>query len=172
MTASQKIEQVITNRPSSYVPGHTLERLLGFPPRPDSEIFHLNMAMHYGQGMVAGGIRAVMSFYGIRGPFADFMFTSVRLLIDQSLENWTGVGAPPWYVLLFISRLVLSMLPKNAEAERCELEFSTSDSVGGSGELMDDARNRTWPVSEQVIDIFNKAVYAFTTGYLTDRLIQ
>lgn len=101
MAVSQNAEQLlITNRPASYVPGHTLEKLLGFIPRPDSEIFHLNMAMHYGEGAVAGGIRGLMSFYGIRGPFADFIFTGIRLLIDQSLENWTGVGAPPWYVCI------------------------------------------------------------------------
>lgn len=96
MTVGEKIEQFFTSRPSSYVPGHTLERLLSFPTRPDEERFGLNMAMHYGQGAVAGIIRAIMSANGIRGPFADFMFISVRLLIDQSLENWTQVGAPPW----------------------------------------------------------------------------
>lgn len=98
MTISEKIEQYFTSRPNSYVPGHTLERLLGLPPRPDKDIFHLNMAMHYGQGAVAGIIRAVMSAYGLRGPFCDFMFIGVRLCIDQTLENWTGVGDLPWYV--------------------------------------------------------------------------
>ncbi|CAG8910194.1 unnamed protein product [Penicillium egyptiacum] len=96
MTVGEKIEQFFTSRPNSYVPGHTLERLLSFPVRPDEERFGLNMAMHYGQGAVAGIIRAIMSANGMRGPFADFMFISVRLLIDQSLENWTKVGAPPW----------------------------------------------------------------------------
>jgi hypothetical protein len=28
----------------------------------------------------------------------------------------------------------------------------------------------TWPVDEQAIDLAHKAVYAFTTGYLVDRL--
>lgn len=54
------------------------------------------MAMHYGQGAAAALLRGVASFYGVRGPFADFMFTGVRLGIDQTLENWTGVGALPW----------------------------------------------------------------------------
>ncbi|TFK53009.1 hypothetical protein OE88DRAFT_1627406 [Heliocybe sulcata] len=96
MTLGEKIEQFITKRPSSYVPGHTLERLLGYPWRPDSQITHLNWGMHYGQGALAAVIRATMSLYGIRGPFADFMFVGIRLLIDQTLENWTGVGALPW----------------------------------------------------------------------------
>ncbi|KAJ9199797.1 hypothetical protein DTO164E3_161 [Paecilomyces variotii] len=126
MTVAEKIEQFFTGRPSSYVPGHTLERLLSLPEKPDKERFGLNMAMHYGQGAAAGIIRAFMSVNGFRGPFSDFMFISVRLLIDQTLENWTGVGAAPW----------------------------------------------TWPVNEQIIDLFNKAVYAFATGYLTDRWLQ
>lgn len=37
-----------------------------------------------------------MNLYGISGPFANFMFTGMRLLTGQTLENWTGVGAPPW----------------------------------------------------------------------------
>ncbi|PYH42150.1 uncharacterized protein BP01DRAFT_359765 [Aspergillus saccharolyticus JOP 1030-1] len=96
MTVGEKIEQYFTGRPNSYVPGHTLERLLSLPARPDSERFGLNMAMHYGQGAAAAIIRALMSANGIRGPFADFMFISIRLLIDQTLENVTGVGALPW----------------------------------------------------------------------------
>ena len=96
MTVGEKIEQYFTGRPNSLVPGRTLQTLLGFGPRADDEMFPLNMAMHYGQGAVAGVIRAAMSVNGIRGPFADFMFTGVRLLIDQTLENTTGVGALPW----------------------------------------------------------------------------
>ncbi|EHA19932.1 hypothetical protein CBS63078_5609 [Aspergillus niger] len=126
MTVGEKIEQYFTGRPSSYVPGHTLERLLRLPVRPDSERFGLNMAMHYGQGAAAAIIRALMSAYGVRGPFADFMFISIRLMIDQTLENVTGVGALPW----------------------------------------------TWPVNEQVIDIIHKGVFAFVTGYFTDKWIQ
>jgi len=52
--------------------------------------------MHYGQGALASGIRGLMSYNGIRGPFADFMFTVLRLCIDQTLENVTGTGALPW----------------------------------------------------------------------------
>lgn len=75
-----------------------MERLLALPARPDSERFGLNMAMHYGQGTAAAIIRALMSANGIRGPFSDFIFISVRLVIDQTLENVTGVGARPWWV--------------------------------------------------------------------------
>ncbi|PGH05860.1 hypothetical protein AJ79_06702 [Helicocarpus griseus UAMH5409] len=96
MTAVEKVEQFFTNRPNSLVPGYTLQRLLNLSPRPESEMFPLNMCMHYGQGAAAGVLRALMSVYGVRGPFADFMFIGVRLMIDQTLENWTGVGALPW----------------------------------------------------------------------------
>ncbi len=30
---------------------------------------------------------------------------------------------------------------------------------------------RTWPVNEQIIDLTHKAIYAFSTGYLIDRLL-
>lgn len=96
MTVGEKIEQYFTGRPNSLVPGRTLQALLGLGQRTDDEIFPLNMAMHYGQGAVAGIVRAAMGVNGIRGPFADFMFAGVRLLIDQTLENITGVGALPW----------------------------------------------------------------------------
>jgi len=94
MTLGQKVEQFFTNRPSSYVPGKTLARLIGasFDDKPDT----LNLTFHWGQGIVAAGIRGAMAFSGIVGPFGSFMFTGVRLLIDQTLENWTGVGALPW----------------------------------------------------------------------------
>ncbi|EXK23394.1 hypothetical protein FOMG_19826 [Fusarium oxysporum f. sp. melonis 26406] len=126
MTFTEKIEQFFTSRPNSLVPGKTLARLISVAPQSKDEMWGLNMAMHYGQGALAGVIRAVMSYNGVRGPFADFMFTGIRLLIDQTLENLTGVGALPW----------------------------------------------TWPVNEQLIDIFHKIVYAVTTGYFTDRLIS
>jgi len=96
MTFSEKAEQLFTNRPNSLVPGETLGRLLSIQPQNPSQMWYLNMAMHYGQGAVAAVIRAAMSWTGVRGPFADFMFCGVRLLIDQTLENWTGVGALPW----------------------------------------------------------------------------
>ncbi|KAI8816715.1 uncharacterized protein EV422DRAFT_544566 [Fimicolochytrium jonesii] len=98
MTFNQKLEQTfITNRPNSYVPGYTLLRLLHRPvPASMSELVAWNHAMHWGEGLVAGAIRGLMAYNGIAGPFASFIFTGVRLLIDQSLENLTGVGAAPW----------------------------------------------------------------------------
>jgi hypothetical protein len=65
MTLAEKLEQAFTKRPNSYVPAHTLERLLGLRQ-------------------------------GIRGPVGSFLHLNLRLLNDQTLENATGVGAPPW----------------------------------------------------------------------------
>jgi hypothetical protein len=125
MTGAEKIEQVLTGRPSSFVPSHTLERLLGLPRKPDHERLWLNWAMHWGQGVLLGALRGLMAQRGVRGPMGSFLFMNLRLLNDQAVENATGAGAPPW----------------------------------------------TWPVDEQVIDLLHKAVYAFATGLIADRLV-
>ncbi|QMU29816.1 hypothetical protein [Adhaeribacter radiodurans] len=96
MTLAEKIEQLITKRPNSYVPAHTLERLLNLPPKPDEERLALNWTMHWGQGILMGIVRGIMAESGVRGPVGSFLFMNVRLLNDQTLENATGVGALPW----------------------------------------------------------------------------
>ena len=125
MTLAETVEQAFTGRPNSNDPPHTLDPLLGLPARPDRERLGLNWAMHWGQGIALGPLRAWMAKRGFGGPFGSFLFLNLRLLNDQSLENATGVGAPPW----------------------------------------------TWPWDEQAIDIAHKAVYAFVTGVVADRLI-
>ena len=95
MAATAKLEQAFTGRPDSYVPGHTLSHLLGLPD-PDSDRWGRNMAMHYLAGATAGAVRGVMSAANLRGPFASLMHSNLRLSFDQTLENATGVGAPPW----------------------------------------------------------------------------
>ena len=96
MTLAEKLEQALTKRPNSYVPAHTLERLLGLPHRPDAERLGMNWAMHWGQGVALGAVRGLMAAGGVRGPVGAFLFMNLRLLNDQTLENATGVGAPPW----------------------------------------------------------------------------
>lgn len=96
MTAAEKLEQMITRRPNSYVPAHTLERVLRLPHKPDRERLWLNWAMHWGQGILLGAVRGLMAERGLRGPVGSFLFMNLRLLNDQTLENATGVGAPPW----------------------------------------------------------------------------
>jgi len=96
MTLAEKIEQLITRRPNSYMPAHTLERLLQLPHKPDEERLYLNWAMHWGQGILLGAARGLMAENGFRGPVGSFLFMNFRLLNDQIQENATGVGAPPW----------------------------------------------------------------------------
>lgn len=96
MTLAEKAEQAITGRPNSYVPAHTLERLLRQPRKPDEERLGMNWTMHWGQGILLGAVRGLMAEAGVRGPAGSFLYLNLRLLNDQSLENLTGVGAPPW----------------------------------------------------------------------------
>ena len=94
MAATARLEQLFTHRPSSYVPGRTLAHLLGLP-KPDDDRLARNLAMHYGTGMLVGTLRGLMAAANLRGPFASLMHANVRLTVDQTLENATGVGAPP-----------------------------------------------------------------------------
>jgi hypothetical protein len=96
MTVAEKIEQAVTRRPNSYVPAHTLERLLGLAEKPDDDRLRLNWAMHWGQGIALGAVRGVMAKRGVRGPVGSLIFANIRLINDQTLENATGVGSPPW----------------------------------------------------------------------------
>ena len=125
MTAAEKLEQALTHRPNSFVPAHTMERLMRLPSKPDEERLWMNWAMHWGQGVLLGAARGLMAERGLRGPVGSFMFMNLRLINDQVLENATGVGAPPW----------------------------------------------TWPIDEQAIDLLHKAIYAFATGAVADRLV-
>ncbi len=95
MTAAEKVEQAIMHRPDSYVPGRTLLTLLGRHPSDDDRPTVWNHAMHYGTGAVLGALRGVWAAVGLRGPQAHLAHTVVRLSTDQTLENATGVGAPP-----------------------------------------------------------------------------
>jgi hypothetical protein len=95
MAGTSKLEQLATGRPDSYVPAHTLAHLLRLED-PDRDDWVRNMAMHYASGAIAGAIRGVMSYANLRGPFASLMHGNIRLSFDQTLENLTGVGGPPW----------------------------------------------------------------------------
>jgi hypothetical protein len=45
---------------------------------------------------LGGAVRGIMSAANLRGPYASLMHTNLRLSLDQTLENLTGAGAPPW----------------------------------------------------------------------------
>ena len=74
MTAAEKVEQLFTHRPNSYVPAHTLERLLQLTHKSDEAQLELNWAMHWGQGIVLGAVRGLMAERGLRGPVGSFLF--------------------------------------------------------------------------------------------------
>src|SRR3954469_12926149 len=124
MTVAEKLEQAVTRRPDSLVPGRAAERLLRLEPTVEPGVRRRMWAMHIGMAAGVGALRGVMAFAGLRGPWASSMFTVIRLTADQIVENWTGVGAPPW----------------------------------------------TWPRDELAVDLGGKAVYAFVTGAVADRL--
>jgi hypothetical protein len=97
MTTVEKAEQRLTSRPDSYVPGRTLTALTTGRRLPGSARPAVrNHLMHWGTGAAVGALRGVWSASGLRGWRASAWHTSVRLATDQTLENATGVGAPPW----------------------------------------------------------------------------
>jgi hypothetical protein len=95
MTAVEKLEQAVTHRPDSYVPGRTLLTLLGRHPSDTDRPFAWNQAMHWGTGAALGAVRGIWAATGMRGGRANSMHASLRLAFDQTLENASGVGAPP-----------------------------------------------------------------------------
>lgn len=95
MTAAEKLEQALTHRPDSYVPGRALLTLLGRHPDDGDRPLLANHAMHWGTGLTLGALRGVWAAVGLRGPTAHLAHTAVRLSFDQTVENATGVGAPP-----------------------------------------------------------------------------
>jgi hypothetical protein len=95
MTIAEKAEQQVTQRPNSYIPARVLLTLFGRRPSERAKPLVWNHAMHWGTGTLVGALRGVWAVTGLRGPQAHFAHTIVRLATDQTLENATGVGAPP-----------------------------------------------------------------------------
>jgi hypothetical protein len=95
MAAGEKLEQAVTHRPNSYVPGRTLMTLFGGHPDDRVQPTGWTQAMHYATGAALGALRGLWAVTGVRGPRADLAHTMARLSTDQTLENTTGVGAPP-----------------------------------------------------------------------------
>jgi hypothetical protein len=95
MTAAEKLEQLVTHRPNSYVPGRTLAAMTGRNPQAHAHSMVWNHAMHWGTGAVLGVLRGVWAATGLRGPRANLAHTVVRLATDQTVENAAGTGAPP-----------------------------------------------------------------------------
>ncbi|MCZ2858994.1 hypothetical protein [Blastococcus sp. VKM Ac-2987] len=97
MTLGEKAEQAVTHRPDSSVPARTLTALTTRRRLPESaRPLARNHLMHWGTGAAVGALRGVWAASGLRGWRASAWHTSIRLATDQTLENATGVGAPPW----------------------------------------------------------------------------
>ena len=72
MTAAEKLEQAVTGRPDSLVPGRAAERVLGL--EPDASRLRGRMwGMHVGMAAGMGALRGVMAHAGLRGPWASAM---------------------------------------------------------------------------------------------------
>jgi hypothetical protein len=95
MTVAEKAEQALTHRPNSYVPARALLTLLGRRPGEHERPALANHAMHWGTGLTLGALRGVWAAVGLRGPRAHVAHSVLRLSFDQTVENATGVGAPP-----------------------------------------------------------------------------
>ena len=95
MTVGEKLEQAVSGRPNSYVPARALRGLLGRETPDSAHPVGWNHAMHWGTGAAVGALRGVWAVTGLRGPVMNGWFTVARLCVDQTLENATGVGAPP-----------------------------------------------------------------------------
>jgi hypothetical protein len=95
MTVAEKIEQRSTGRPNSYVPARALQAMMGSRVSERDRTVAWNHAMHWGTGALLGTLRGLWSSVGIRGAQATTTHAVVRLAFDQTVENITGVGAPP-----------------------------------------------------------------------------
>jgi hypothetical protein len=95
MTLAEKGEQAITRRPDSYVPARALRTIVRGGASDAEHPPAWNHSMHWMTGMLLGSLRGVWSATGIRGAQATATHTVVRLAFDQTVENATGVGAPP-----------------------------------------------------------------------------
>lgn len=97
MTGTNWLEIALTGRPPSYVPARTLGNHMRVSPQFYAQHADLlNNAHHFGMGMLAGPVRAIMSYYGVIGPVAVFLHTGVRIVLDQLVEMSGGVSAAPW----------------------------------------------------------------------------
>jgi hypothetical protein len=76
MIFTNKIEQLFTNRPNSYVPASTIAYHFGlhalYREHPDL----LNHAHHFGMAIITAPVRAIMSYNGVIDPVASNLFRS------------------------------------------------------------------------------------------------
>jgi hypothetical protein len=95
MTASQRLERAVTGRPSSHVPGRTLLLLAGRSPSDADRPAAATLTMVVVTSAALGALRGVWRVSGLVRVRADVVQTLTRVILDQTLENATGAGAPP-----------------------------------------------------------------------------
>ncbi|WP_432512247.1 hypothetical protein [Kineococcus sp. SYSU DK001] len=95
MTASQRLERAVTGRPASHVPGRTLLLLAGRSPSEDDRPGAATLTMVVATSAALGALRGVWRASGLLRVRADVAQTLTRIVVDQTLENATGAGAPP-----------------------------------------------------------------------------
>ncbi|NHC43680.1 hypothetical protein G9H72_00190 [Motilibacter sp. K478] len=95
MTAGQALERRVTGRPASYVPGRALLILLGRDPSDDDHPRAATLAMQVGTSVALGALRGVWRSTGLIAVRADVVQTITRVIVDVTLQNATGAGAPP-----------------------------------------------------------------------------
>ena len=95
MAAGQAVEGSLTGRPVSFVPGRTLLLLLGRSPRDDQRPVAATVAMQVGTSVALGALRGVWRASGLIAVRGSVAQTLTRIIVDQTLENATGAGAPP-----------------------------------------------------------------------------
>src|SRR3954454_19651922 len=59
MTVAESVEQRLTGRPASYVPGRTLSVMIGRPRGERERPVLVSQAMHWGTGAVVGALRGI-----------------------------------------------------------------------------------------------------------------
>lgn len=95
MTASQRLERAVTGRRASHVPGRTLLLLAGRSPGEDDQPGAATLTMVVATSAALGALRGVWRASGLVRVRADVAQTLARIIVDQTLENATGAGAPP-----------------------------------------------------------------------------
>ena len=95
MAAGQGVERALTGRPASYVAGRTLLVLLGRAPGDDEQPVAATIAMQVTTSAALGALRGVWRASGLIAVRANVVQTLTRVIVDQTLENATGAGAPP-----------------------------------------------------------------------------
>jgi len=96
MTAAQALEMRVTGREGSDVPGQVGERLSGYTPPDAAARERLNTGVHWGHGIVNGGLRGLIGLTGASGAAATALHFGAVWTTDVTLYRTLGIAPPPW----------------------------------------------------------------------------